>query len=69
METLVGLALGFQLTKRADCAEWYQRVHDYSWKHFNDPKNGEWFGYLNRRGEVLLQLKGGKWKGTRGLVS
>lgn len=24
---------------------------------------GEWFGYLNRRGEVLLPLKGGKWKG------
>lgn len=24
---------------------------------------GEWYGYLNRQGEVLLQLKGGKWKG------
>jgi N-acylglucosamine 2-epimerase len=24
---------------------------------------GEWFGYLNRRAEVLLPLKGGKWKG------
>ena len=23
----------------------------------------EWYGYLNRRGEVLLPLKGGKWKG------
>jgi len=63
LETLVGLALGFKLTKRKDVAEWYQKVHDYSWKHFDDPKHGEWFGYLNRRGEVLLQLKGGKWKG------
>ena len=26
-------------------------------------RGGEWFGYLNRRGEVLLPLKGGKWKG------
>jgi len=26
-------------------------------------KHGEWFGYLNRAGEVLLPLKGGKWKG------
>lgn len=24
---------------------------------------GEWYGYLNRQGEVLLHLKGGKWKG------
>ena len=31
--------------------------------HFKDPKYPEWFGYLNRRGEVLLPLKGGKWKG------
>ena len=28
------------------------------WKH-----GGEWFGYLTRRGERLLDLKGGKWKG------
>jgi N-acylglucosamine 2-epimerase len=27
-------------------------------------QGGEWFGYLNRRGEVLLPLKGGKWKGS-----
>ena len=33
------------------------------WTHFKDPKYPEWFGYLNRRGEVLLPLKGGKWKG------
>jgi len=63
LETLVGLALGFQLTQRKDFAEWYQKLHDYTWKNFHDPKHGEFFGYLNRRGEVLLQLKGGKWKG------
>jgi len=28
-----------------------------------DPEYDEWFGYLNRQGEVLLPLKGGKWKG------
>jgi N-acylglucosamine 2-epimerase len=38
-------------------------LHDYTWSHFADPEYGEWFGYLNRRGEVLLDLKGGKWKG------
>ena len=31
--------------------------------HFKDAEHPEWYGYLNRRGEVLLPLKGGKWKG------
>jgi N-acylglucosamine 2-epimerase len=62
-ETLVALALGSLLTGRPECREWYTRVHDYTWSRFPDPGHGEWFGYLNRRGEVLLTLKGGKWKG------
>ena len=32
-------------------------------RHFPDATHGEWFGYLNRKGEILLSLKGGKWKG------
>jgi N-acylglucosamine 2-epimerase len=63
LETLVALAMGYCLTQREACWDWYQRVHDYSWNHFADPEHGEWFGYLNRRGEVFLNLKGGKWKG------
>jgi N-acylglucosamine 2-epimerase len=63
VESLVALAMGYRLTKREACWEWYQRLHEYSWSHFADPEYGEWFGYLNRRGEVLLNLKGGKWKG------
>jgi N-acylglucosamine 2-epimerase len=63
IETLIALSLGFAQTKRAECWEWYERVHEYTWGHFPDPGYGEWFGYLNRRGEVLLPLKGGKWKG------
>jgi N-acylglucosamine 2-epimerase len=63
LESLVALAMGYRLTGREACWEWYERLHDYSWSHFPDPEYGEWFGYLNRRGEVLLNLKGGKWKG------
>lgn len=44
--------------------QWFGRLHDYTWSHFRDNTNGgEWYGYLDRRGEVLLSLKGGKWKG------
>lgn len=63
IETLVALLKGYRLTGQAACWSWFQRVHEYAWKHFPDPQYGEWFGYLNRRGEVLLPLKGGKWKG------
>jgi N-acylglucosamine 2-epimerase len=63
LETLVALAMGDRLTHRPECWEWFQKIHDYAWSHFADPEHGEWFGYLNRRGEVLLNLKGGKWKG------
>ncbi|MDJ0897330.1 MAG: AGE family epimerase/isomerase [Xenococcus sp. MO_188.B8] len=63
LESLVALAMGYGLTKREECWQWYQKVHDYTWQHFPDLEYGEWFGYLNRRGEVLLNLKGGKWKG------
>jgi len=63
LESLVALAMGYRLTGRSECWEWYQKLHDYAWSHFADPDYGEWFGYLNRRGEVLLNLKGGKWKG------
>ena len=62
-ETLVALAMGYRLTGREECWIWYQRVHEYTWAHFADPEQGEWFGYLDRQGEVLLDLKGGKWKG------
>ena len=63
IETLISMIKGYQLTGDKKCLEWFEKVHDYVWTHFKDPKNPEWFGYLNRRGEVLLHLKGGKWKG------
>ena len=63
LETLIALAKGYHLTKKSELFHWYNKVHDYTWKHFPDPEYGEWFGYLNRQGEPLLTLKGGKWKG------
>ena len=62
-ETLVALLKGYRLTGREACWSWYEKLHAYTWGHFPDRDFGEWYGYLNRRGEVLLPLKGGKWKG------
>ena len=63
IETLIAMIKGYQLTKDSRCLEVFEKVHQYTWSHFKDPEYPEWFGYLNRRGEVLLPLKGGKWKG------
>lgn len=63
VEAIVCMAKAYQLTGNEACAGWFKKLHEYSWKHFRDTEHGEWFGYLNRRGEVLLSLKGGKWKG------
>jgi N-acylglucosamine 2-epimerase len=63
IETLITLIKGYQLTGNEECREWFEKVHEYTWTHFPDPEFGEWWGYLSRRGEVLLPLKGGKWKG------
>lgn len=63
IETLISLLKGYQLTGSQECLNWFRIVHDYTWTHFKDKEFPEWFGYLNRQGEVLLPLKGGKWKG------
>jgi len=63
IETLISLIKGYQMTGSQECLVWFGRVHDYTWAHFKDTEYPEWFGYLNRQGEVLLPLKGGKWKG------
>ncbi|MDD3386037.1 MAG: AGE family epimerase/isomerase [Bacteroidales bacterium] len=72
METLISLIKGFRLTADPRLPGWIDRVQQYVWSHFPDPEYDEWFGYLNRQGEVLLPLKGGKWKGCyhipRGLM-
>lgn len=63
IETMISMLKGYQLTGSQECLEWFERVHRYVWSHFKDAEYPEWYGYLNRQGEVLLPLKGGKWKG------
>lgn len=63
IESLISLLKAYQLTGSQECLEWFDKVHNYTWKHFKDKEYPEWYGYLNKQGEVLLNLKGGKWKG------
>ncbi|MBU7004193.1 MAG: AGE family epimerase/isomerase [Theionarchaea archaeon] len=63
LEALVGTALAHELTGNELYLEWYQKIHEYAWDRFPDPDYGEWWGYLDRHGKLLIPLKGGKWKG------
>ena len=63
IESAIAMIRGYQLTGRKECLDWFMALDEYMWTHFKDQEFPEWFGYLNRRGEVLLPLKGGKWKG------
>ncbi len=64
LEAMICFLKGYELTGSDACWEWFEKIHHYTWSHFRDSKRGgEWYGYLNRSGELLLPLKGGKWKG------
>jgi N-acylglucosamine 2-epimerase len=63
VEAMIAALKAYQLTGNVKAYEWFEKLHHYTWNHFVDETYGEWYGYLNRRGEVLLPLKGGKWKG------
>ena len=65
LETLIALvkALDHQPARSDELLPWLKKVQKYTLDHFVDSEAGELFGYLNRQGEVLLNLKGGKWKG------
>jgi len=63
LEALVCMAKGYAYTGNEQCKAWFEKLDAYTFSKFSDPVYGEWYGYLNRQGQPLLTLKGGKWKG------
>jgi len=62
-ETIIATLLAYTITGNEKYAQWHKLVHDYSYKHFHDKKNGEWFGYLHRDGIIAQTAKGNLFKG------
>lgn len=62
-ETIIATLLAFLMTGNQKYADWHQMVHEYSYKHFHDTKNKEWFGYLHRDGTIAQTAKGNLYKG------
>lgn len=62
VEALVAFAHAYEATQDRSWLERFKQVHDYTWARFPDPAYGEWFAYLDRRGEPTHYLKGGPYK-------
>lgn len=62
-ETIIATLLAYLVTGNEKYASWHRMVHDYSYAHFHDKINGEWFGYLHRDGTVSQTAKGNLFKG------
>ena len=61
-EATIAALYAYRLTGEPRFLDRFLEIDAYSFSHFRDPLYGEWFGYLNRRGEPTHLLKGGKWK-------
>ena len=62
-EAIIATLLAYTLTGNEKYAKWHKMVHDYSYSHFHDKENGEWFGYLHRDGTIAQTAKGNLFKG------
>jgi N-acylglucosamine 2-epimerase len=62
-EVIIATLLAYTITGEKKYAEWHKLVHEYSYQHFHDKKNGEWFGYLHRDGTIAQTAKGNLFKG------
>ena len=40
IETLIALMKSYRHTQDPKCWEWFQNIHDYTWKHFRDTEKG-----------------------------
>lgn len=62
-EAIYACLLAHHLTGEAKYEQWHEKLHDYSYAHFPDKQNGEWFKYLRREGAVSSTVKGNNWAG------
>ena len=52
-EALYALLRAHEVTAEPWCMEWYQRVHEYAFAKFPNREHGDWYHYLDRRGNVI----------------
>ena len=54
-EGLYAWLLAYECTGEPWCLEWYDKFHEYSFRHFPVAENGEWTQKLDRRGNPITE--------------
>lgn len=62
-EAMIGHLMNASIFENEKDWQLFEETAEYTFNHFPDEKHGEWFGYLNRSGEVTHRFKGGPYKG------
>lgn len=55
-EALYALLLAWFISKEQWCMDWFERVHEYSFRHFPVPQYGEWIQNLDRQGRKTNEI-------------
>jgi N-acylglucosamine 2-epimerase len=62
-EALYAVVLAYTTTGDPGWLAWLERLDSYAWDRFPDPEWGEWYGYLDRAGNLTNSCKGNHYKG------
>lgn len=62
-EAMISFLMAYKHTKDTKHLDTFSKIFDYCYSHFVDEEHGEWFGYLDRHGNVKMRFKGSEWKG------
>ncbi|HCR48973.1 MAG TPA: N-acylglucosamine 2-epimerase, partial [Bacteroidetes bacterium] len=62
-EAMYAHLLNYSLTGEGEDLKRFEETTTYTFNHFPDPEFGEWYGYLDRYGNVTHRFKGGPYKG------
>lgn len=62
-EAMYAFLLNYSITESQQDWDRFKKVKNYAFSHFKDPEHKEWYGYLDREGNVTHRFKGGPYKG------
>jgi N-acylglucosamine 2-epimerase len=62
-EAIYAVILAYVVSRDSRWLAWLDRLDKYSFRHFSDPVDGEWFGYCDREGKPSNECKGNSYKG------
>lgn len=57
LEAIAVLLKGYIHTQHPDCLKWFQRIHDYTFGHFPDPKLTGWHLAVDSHGQSLISAR------------